>query len=57
MLTILGYSLHFVTGRGIKSLCSMLRLAAPADVVGMYLAGEPAEYIEAAVMAVNQSGE
>ncbi|MBK6616681.1 hypothetical protein [Ottowia sp.] len=45
------------TGGHMKRSIAQLGLQYPACVTMMYLHGEPAEYIAAAVIAVNQRGE
>ena len=57
-LSLLSFSRVYVhTGRSIKSVCHALGLRHPAQVTDMYLRGESAEYISAAIHCVNQSGE
>ena len=45
------------TGKGLKFSLRSLGLAVPAKVTAMYLAGESAEYIAAASLAIMQVGE
>ena len=57
-LSLLSFSRIYVhTGRSIKSVCRSLGLKYPARVTDMYLQGESAAYISAAIHCVNQSGE
>lgn len=56
-LTLFGFSLYCHTGKGIKRACALVGLRHPADITAMYLKGESAEYLQAAVYTVNQSGE
>ncbi len=37
--------------------CWCLGLRCPCELANMYLSGEPEDYIAAAILAVNQSGE
>lgn len=48
---------HSYTGRSMKGWIRAANLRAPAEVTMMYLSGESAEYIAAAVLVVNQIGE
>lgn len=45
------------TGRAMKSAIRSFGFEPPEEVTSMYLHGEPAEFIQAAVIAVNQKGE
>jgi len=45
------------TGGSMKGWIRACNLRAPANVTSMYLSGEAAEYIAAAVLSVNQIGE
>lgn len=55
-LNLLGFTSYIHTAKSIKSLCRLLGLRAPAAVTSMYLVGESAEYIAAAVLSVNSVG-
>jgi hypothetical protein len=52
--------IHFIstayTGGGLKSIIRYMGLQHPDRVTDMYLRGEPANYIAAATLAVNQIG-
>ena len=48
---------HSYTAGSMKSWIRAAGLRAPANVTSMYLRGESAQYIAAAVLSVNQVGE
>ena len=45
------------TGGSLKAAVRGLGLQHPSEITSMYLRGEHSDYLAAAVMAVNQSGE
>jgi len=56
-MNLLGLRLWIGCARDLVWLCGFMGLRSPAGIVTMYLAGEHEDYLAAAIMAVNQSGE
>lgn len=54
---LLGIRFYIHTGASIKRVTDMLGLRHPALVTDMMLSGEHPDYIAAAIMAVNSTGE
>lgn len=56
-VTLLGIRCWIGCARDLVWICGFLGLRCPLGLVTMYLCGEHEDYLAAAIMACNQSGE
>ncbi len=56
-VTLLGLRLWIGCSRDLVWICRYVGLRCPAAICTMYLAGEHEDYLAAAIMACNQTGE
>ncbi len=56
-VTLMGLRCWVGCGRDLVWICWYVGLRCPSNLVTMYLSGEHEDYLAAAIMACNQSGE